>query len=152
MSKMVKVRLTEYFPFQTGLTKKQKELEGGVLDRGDKSLHTLEDYLEGNAPFVSVACDPAGGPPGNALEFKTYGFKIRITKMETDINKFIDKAVMLPIVIDFRLVDTGDAFRGKTKKIVVAGHEPLDICRRARPAEDKSFSGMLAEAMLIGKP
>lgn len=152
MAKIVKVRLTEYFPFQDGLSNKEKKREGGVLDRLDKPLHTLEDYMEGKAPFVSVACDSLGGAPGNVKEFRIYGFKVWITKLSTDINSFIDKPVTLPIQIDFRLVDTGGDFHGKGKKIAVSGHEPIDICRRARPASDKSFSGMLTELMLVGKP
>ena len=61
MAKIVKVRLTEYFPFQTGLTDREKQREGGPTDRADKPLFTLDDYLEGNAPYVSLACDSAGG-------------------------------------------------------------------------------------------
>jgi len=152
MGKIIKVRLTEYFPFQDGLSKKEKKREGGRLDRLDKPLYTLEDYVEGKAPYVSVACDYLGRPPGNVKEFKIYGFKVWLQKISADINTFLDSAVTVPIQIDFRLVDTGGDFYGKGKKIAVSGHEPLDICRRAKPATDKSFSGMLTELTLVGKP
>jgi hypothetical protein len=152
MAKIVKVTLSEYFPFQTGLSKRGKQMEGGMTDRIGKPLFTLEDYLEGKAPYVSLACDSAGGPPGNVKEFKTYGYKVWLPGLSADIDSFIDKPVMLPIQIDFRLVDTGNAFTGDKKLIRVAGMEPIDVCRRARPAADKTFGGMQTEMMLIGAP
>jgi hypothetical protein len=152
MTKIIKVRLTEYFPFQSGLSKKQKKMEGGILDRMDKPLYTLEDYIEGNAPYVSLACDKLGGPPGNVAEFRKYGFKVWIPKISADINSLIDTPITLPIMIDFRLVDTGGRFFGDKKEIIVAGHEPVDVCRRVKPSEKKSFSGMLTELLLWGNP
>jgi hypothetical protein len=64
----------------------------------------------------------------------------------------VDKKVMLPIMIEFRLVDTGDDFTGKTKLVAVAGREPIDVCRRSEPPADKSLSGMLTDLWLIGPP
>jgi hypothetical protein len=152
MSKIVKVRLTEFFPFQTGLTRKQRKMEGPVLDRMDKPLYSLEDYLEGKAPYVSLACDSAGGPPGNVAEFRKYGYRVWLPEISASANQYTDTPVMLPIMIDFRLVDTGDAFTGKTKLVPVAGYEPIDVCRRAQPPAEKSLSGTLTELWLIGPP
>ncbi len=152
MAKIVKIRLTEYFPFQSGLSKKQKKMEGGVLDRIGKPLYTLEDYIEGKAPYVSLACDKLGGPPGKIAEFRKYGFKVWIPKLSADINTFIDTPITVPIMIEFRLVDTGGRFYGDKKEVLEAGHEPIDVCRRVKPSEKKSFSGMLTELLLMGKP
>ena len=152
MAKIINVSLSEYFPSQAGLTAKQKRMEGGATDRMGKPLFTLEDYLEGKAPFVSLAVDSGGGAPGNAAEFRKYGFRVWLPAISGSANSFIDKPIMLPIMIDFRLVDTGDAFRGKTKLVRVAGREPIDVCRRAKPPADKSLSGTLTELVLIGPP
>ena len=152
MSKIIKVSLTEYFPFRPDLSDKEKKMEGGILDRMDKPLYSLEDYIEGKAPYVSLACDYLGGSPGRVAEFRRYGFKVWLTKLSADINSFIDTAITVPVMIEFRLVDTGEAFYGKTKKIRAAGYEPIDVCRRAKPSAKKSFSGMLTELTLKGNP
>jgi hypothetical protein len=152
VAKIIKVSLTEFFPFESSLTDHEKKVEGGPTDRMGKPLFTLEDYMDGNAPFVSLACDSAGGPPGNVKEFRTYGFKVWLPEICANVNSYIDKTVMLPLIIDFRLVDTGGAFTGSTKKTRAAGHEPIDVCRRARPPKEKSFSGLLTELWLIGAP
>lgn len=152
MAKIVKIRLTEFYPFQSGLSEEEKNVEGGIKDRLGKPLYTLEDYIEGNAPYVSLACDYLGGPPGNVKEFRTYGFKVWIPKISADINSFIDASINVPIMIDFRLVDTGGHFFGDKKVIKVAGYEPIDVCRRVKPTGTKSFSGTLTELLLMGKP
>jgi hypothetical protein len=149
---IIKVSLTEYYPFQSGLTDRQKKMEGGVTDRMGKPLFTLEDYLEGTAPYVSLACDPAGGPPGSAPEFRKYGYKVWLPEISGSANLYTITPVMLPIQIDFRLVDTGGAFTGKTKRVRVAGYEPIDVCRRSKPAAENSLSGTLTELWLIGPP
>ncbi len=143
MAKMINVRLTEYFPFQAGLSKKQKQIEGGVFDRMGKPLYSLEDYLEGKAPYVSLACDSTGGPPGNASEFRTYGTRVWLQELSLQIKDYVDDPPDSLIFIPFRLVDTGGNFFGGNKQVKVAGYEPIDVCRRNRPAPDKSFSGML---------
>lgn len=152
MAKIIKVSLTEYFPFQSGLTAKQKKMEGPPTDRIGKPLHTLEDYLEGLAPYVSLACDSAGGPPGNAPEFRKYGYRVWLPEIASSAGKYTDATLIFPIMIEFRLVDTGDAFRGKKKRVRVGGYEPIDVCRRSKPAAEKSLSGILTELWLIGPP
>jgi hypothetical protein len=143
MAKTINVRLTEYFPFQAGMTAAQQQMEGGVFDRLGKPLYALEDYLEGNAPYVSLACDSNGGPPGNLPEFRTYGATVWLPELALNIKKYVDNAPDGLLFIPFALVDTGGNFLGGNKQIRVAGYEPIDVCRRERPAPDKSFSGML---------
>jgi hypothetical protein len=140
---MLKIRLTEYYPFQSGLTDEQKRMEGGIQDRLGKPLYSLEDYVDGNALYVSLACDSRGGPPGNLSEFRIYGYRVRIPWLETRMG--LD-------FIEFRLVDTGGHFTGKHKKVRVAGYEPIDVCRREKPEAGDAFSGTLAELQLLGKP
>lgn len=152
MAKIINVRLTEYYPFQTGLSKKQKQIEGGVFDRRGKPLHSLEDFVEGKAPYVSLACDYTGGPPGNAAEFRHYGQLVWIPRLMLDIRKYVDNVPDSLTIIPFRLVDTGGNFFGDKKQVRVAGYEPIDVCRRVRPTADKSFSGTLAELWILKIP
>lgn len=152
MAKIIKVRLTEYYPFQAGLSEREKQIEGGVLDRIGKPLYPLEDYIEGKAPYVSLACDSTGGPPANAREFRIYGYKVWLPELCININSYIDTPVIFPLPIDFRLVDTGGFFYGDGKQVRVAGYEPIDVCRRARPPLEQSFSSMLTELWLMGNP
>lgn len=99
-------RLTGYWPFVEGLDAKARLMEGGVRDRKENPLHTLEMHQKDrNAhPFVSVAGD---------YEIFPYGQRIEIDQW--------------PGLI-FRVVDTGGHFHGTGKLYRVAGREPLDIC------------------------
>jgi hypothetical protein len=141
MGNIVRVRLTEYWPFQKGMSEKQKKMEGGTKDRKGNPLYALEDYLEGDAPYVSLACDFKGGAPGNVKEFREYGYQCWIPALQQKLGR--NESII------FRLVDTGRLFYGKGKKIKVAGREPIDVCRRSKPAEADSFSGMLADLFLL---
>lgn len=114
--RMIKVRLTEYYPKKTAM-------EGGLLDHMGHPLNTLDDYLDGKAGWVSLARDYLGGPPANAWEFKTYGYKVHIPEICAKLGVKH---------IDFRLVDTGGRFYGKGKQIVVPGYEPIDVCRSVK--------------------
>jgi len=140
--KTVRVRLTEYYPFAKNLTTRQRKMEGGIKDRKSKPLYSLEDYIDGSAPYVSLACDFKGGAPGNRKEFRVYGYEAWIPELEKKVG--YDK----PII--FRLVDTGGNFFGANKKVRVTGREPIDVCRRAKPSKEHSFSGMLADLILVG--
>ena len=147
MSKIVKVRLTEYYPFHPGLSEKAKKMEGGILDRKGKPLYSLEDYMEGKAPYVSLACDYLGGPPGNVKEFRTYGAVVWLPDLSMEITSYVEPDVMTRMIY-FRLVDTGGHFFGDSKVVKVAGYEPIDVCRREKPPRERSFSGMLTEMWL----
>ena len=94
-------------------------MEGGFKDRRDKPLHTLQDFLRGKAVYVSTAMD-------KNLNL-AYGTKLRIPELETKHGK----------VIEFRVVDTGDAFNDK-------GYTRIDICVRDRAASlEPTLNGSL---------
>ncbi|KAK7109691.1 hypothetical protein V1264_013686 [Littorina saxatilis] len=84
-------RGTAYYPDNSAL-------EGGFVDMRDHKLHTLQDFLAGRAPYVSVAMDNHAGI--------AYGTAICIPQINRKYNK---------------VVDTGGAFTGK-------GHSRIDIC------------------------
>jgi 3D (Asp-Asp-Asp) domain-containing protein len=86
----------------TGYYPSSSALEGGFNDRRGVPLKTLQQYLAGNADYVAVAMDT------NAF---VYGTKLRITEFEQRYGR----------PIEFRVVDTGGAFRGK-------GRSRMDIC------------------------
>ena len=94
-------RTTSYYPDSS-------PLEGGFKDRRGKPLHTLQDYVEGKAPYVSVAMDQ---------DAFSYGTRLRIPAIE--------KNFKVP-VIEFRVVDTGGAF-----DLAGRGLERMDICTRS---------------------
>jgi 3D (Asp-Asp-Asp) domain-containing protein len=85
-------------------TTENTAIEGGPKDRCGRPLRTLEDYLKGNAEFVSLAMDRS------TLE---YGTLVRIPEIE----KYFGLSQPIP----FKVVDTGSAFIGK-------GFSRFDIC------------------------
>lgn len=94
-------------------------MEGGYLDRKGKKLHTLQDYLAGKAPYVSVAMDKKMKIP--------YGTKLRIAELEKKYGR----------PIEFRVVDTGGAFTGR-------GTSRIDICTGSKKDSlDKTINGPL---------
>jgi peptidoglycan hydrolase-like protein with peptidoglycan-binding domain len=102
----------------TGYYPDKSALEGGFTDRVGKPLNTLQDYLSGKAPYVSVAMDSKAFP---------YGTKLRIPELEAKYGR----------PIDFRVVDTGSAFTGK-------GTGRIDICTANQKASlDPTINGPL---------
>lgn len=102
----------------TGYYPDSSALEGGFVDRRGAKLRTLQQFLNGSAEYVSVAMDT------NAF---AYGQKLRIKEFELKYNR----------VIEFRVVDTGGAFRGK-------GRSRMDICTANRSASlDATVNGNL---------
>ena len=94
-------------------------MEGGFTDRRGVALNTLQDFLEGKAKYVSVAMD-------KHLPLK-YGATLRIKELEARLGK----------VIEFRVVDTGDAFDNKR-------YSRIDICVRNHAASfDPVINGSL---------
>jgi 3D (Asp-Asp-Asp) domain-containing protein len=102
----------------TGYYPDASPLEGGFVDRRGKPLRTLQQYLAGNADYVSVAMDSKAFP---------YGTKLRIHELERKYGR----------TIEFRVVDTGGAFKGKwTSRI--------DICTaNERASLDSTINGTL---------
>ena len=93
-------------------------MEGGYVDRRGAQLRTLQQFLAGTAEYVSVAMDSTAFP---------YGQKLRIRELEQKYGR----------TIEFRVVDTGGAFRGK-------GRTKIDICVANRTASyEATLNGML---------
>jgi|GEM_PF-3273261 len=104
-------RGTGYYPHSSAL-------EGGFKDRIGKKLRTLQQFLAGDAEYVSVAMDT------NAFK---YGTRLRIKELEAKYGR----------AIVFRVVDTGGAFRGK-------GRSRIDVCTANRAASmDATINGVL---------
>ena len=102
----------------TGYYPSSSTLEGGFKDRLGAKLNTLQDFLAGKAPFVSVAMDPKAFP---------YGTKLRIDELDRKFGK----------TIEFRVVDTGGAFFGK-------GTSRLDVCTADKSSSmDPTINGTL---------
>ena len=94
-------------------------LEGGFKDRRGIKLKTLQDYLADKADYVSVAMDPKLVLP--------YGTVVKIPEIEADRGR----------TIEFRVVDTGGAFKGK-------GYSRIDICTaNRRESLDATINGVL---------
>jgi 3D (Asp-Asp-Asp) domain-containing protein len=93
---VAKSKATAYYPANNAM-------EGGKVDKAGKPLHTLEQYLAGQAPYVSIAM-------GSDAGFK-YGQKLQIEELNKKYNR----------QIECRIVDTGGAFEGK-------GTSRVDIC------------------------
>ena len=101
-----------YFPDKSAM-------EGGFTDIRGKKLNTLQDFLQGRADFVSVAMDENLGI--------RYGTKIKIPELDKQFGK----------KIEFRVVDTGSALKGK-------GHRRIDICVENEKASlDPAINGHL---------
>ena len=103
-------RTTGYYPPPPEGYESEAEarLEGGALDRIGNPLHTLQDFLGGAAPYVSVAMDPKIFP---------YGTLLCLPAMNSHYER----------QIEFRVVDTGGAFMGQ-------GDTRMDICCRGKQA------------------
>lgn len=101
-------------PKATGYYPHNSKMEGGFKDKIGKPLHTLQDFLDGSASYVSIAIDKTLYKNGTVK----YGDSFRIPEMEKKYGK----------KIIFKAVDTGGAFTGK-------GFGRIDIC-----TENKSHS------------
>lgn len=113
----VKLNLTGYWPFNPTAGGSNAKLEGGPHDYMGHDLHTLEDFLAGNARYVSCAGDK---------KLWHYGQRIIIPTLGPDVI--------------FRVVDTGGNFNGapitpaqkaagSTGKVIRnPGYEPVDVC------------------------
>jgi len=103
----------------TGYYPDNSAMEGGFVDMRGHKLNTLQDFLSGKAPYVSVAMDSKAGIP--------YGTKLRIAELEKKYGR----------PIEFRVVDTGGAFQGK-------GKSRIDICTANQKASlDPTINGPL---------
>ena len=109
-------KLTGYYPDDSAL-------EGGFKDRYGHPLNTLQDFLDGKVPYVSVALDYK-----NDMNkyMKTY---FCIPELEKNYKKEMTKDVRKKYKnhILFKAVDTGNAFLNKKFK-------KMDICVKDKKA------------------
>lgn len=91
------------------------EMEGGCTDRKSLPLFTLDQYLSGRAPYVSIALDRRLYSRGKI----SYGDEFRIPELDTRYRDALGRVNREYIV--FRAVDTGAGFTGK-------GFSRLDLC------------------------
>jgi hypothetical protein len=88
------VRATVYTPF-LAKTRKERKLEGAPTDRHDQTVCTLERYVDGACPYVSVAIDSRLKVPN--------GTPLLIPEISALVGR----------EIPFRIVDTGSLKRFK---------------------------------------
>ena len=96
-------RAMAYYPTPDDHSTPENRLEGGPVDRRGNPLCTLQGFLAGATPYVSVAMDRDNGLP--------YGTVLVIPALNSRYAR----------LIPFLVVDTGSAFRDK-------GLTRLDIC------------------------
>lgn len=114
--KMGQAKGTGYYPYNNAM-------EGGYNDMRGKKLCTLQDYLSGKAPYVSIALDKKLYKSGQIK----YGDTFRIPELEKKYGK----------KIIFKAVDTGGAFTNK-------GFSRVDICTANSKAScDPAVNGNL---------
>lgn len=107
----------------TGYYPDSSAMEGGYVDMRGAKLHTLQDYLKGDADYVSIALDKNLYKNGTIK----YGDSFRIPELEEKYGK----------KIIFKAVDTGGAFTNK-------GFSRVDICTANRSAScDSTVNGNL---------
>lgn len=88
-------RVTGYYPVGPGASQAERRQEGGNVDRKSRPLYSLQQFLAGQAPYVSVAVDPDA--------FPVYGEELRIKELEERYGRRLV----------FRAVDTGEGLIGK---------------------------------------
>src|SRR6266545_2766424 len=76
------IHVTMYYKPYAGMSEKQKKMEGGATDARGNPLCSLEEYLSGDAEYVSLARDYLAGPPGGDKRFVKYGTRVRIAPID----------------------------------------------------------------------
>ncbi len=114
--------ITYYSPGKGNLT-----LEGGVNDRYGNTIYTIEDYLEGRAPYVTVAMDQ---------------FTPSLNHQVLTNPSFTDSTGKL---IPFKVEDTGGAFNNK-------GLSRIDIATRSEQAAKSGNLIIKGKKYPIGDP
>ena len=106
-----------------------ERIEGGPVDMRDRPLRTLDDYLEDQDGFVSVAMDSSVFP---------YGTRIGCTELNAELD--------CPII--FRFVDTGKAFDQRGVEDLTR----IDICVRGKSMNDPRWNKILKFVAFVNEP
>ncbi len=123
--------LTGYYPFENAM-------EGGFTDRYGDRLYTLQEFLNGKAPYVSVALDYLD-------EMKVYHdrknpVEVCIPGLDQAYRSEMNAEVLKKTggVIRFRIVDTGKRFKHKkwAKLDVCVGGKELPRATNEKYARD----------------
>lgn len=123
LTKAYQALATGYYPTRADThTPAEHALEGGDQDRHGYPLCTLQQFLDGRAPYVSVAMDRAA--------FK-YGTALRIPELERKYRRRIT----------FLVCDTGGAFAGK-------GTGRIDICCADKRQANSEIGNMLPVTLI----
>lgn len=134
---------TGYHKKADGDTNYNAALEGGNKDRVGRELHSIEDYFRGKGSYVAIAIDTTAEMKKNF----PYGTKIKIQFSDETRERLAKKyGVSLEQIdsIDFRLVDTGSAFKNK-------GTGRLDICSGYSNKSDSEVTGKI-QWQVAGSP
>ena len=107
-NRLLGTSVTRYHPTPT-------LMEGGCTDRRNLPLFTLDQFLAGKAPYVSVALDVKLYSKGRVR----YGDVFWIPSLDARHRQSLDRLGLEHIV--FRAVDTGNGFTNK-------GFRRLDLC------------------------
>lgn len=116
-------RVTGYYPTPSAEGSAENRREGGNRDRHGHLLNTLQDHIAGKAPFCSVAMDAPCLPFGTKLCIPAF-------------NKLYETQ------IEFRVVDTGEAFDGRR-------FTRMDICVENKRASLDDFLNGLHDVVAL---
>ena len=114
-------RITRYHP-------EPSDMEGGCTDSKSMPLFTLDQYLSGGAPYVSIALDRKLYRRGKIR----YGDEFRIPALDARHRAELERVGRRHIV--FRAVDTGGGFTGK-------GFSRLDLCVTTKSYDSRYRNG-----------
>lgn len=128
-----RVRATVYTPF-LAKTRKERKMEGPPVDRHAQTVCTLERYLDGACPYVSVAIDqrlkvPNGTPLLIPEISALLGRKVPFRIVDTGSKKFFRGPRHIDIATD------SDQYSGLGRMISAAGRFTLVLPRGLRPAD-----------------
>lgn len=121
------MKLLSFRPFCTGYFPDDSAMEGGFTDSHGHALGTLQGFLAGDDPHVSVAMQADILPWGTYLSLPEFDWKYGKT-------------------VIFRLCDTGGAFKG-------TGLTRMDICTAGKYESMDNFlnANHWAVAMIYGQ-
>jgi hypothetical protein len=114
---LINLRLTGYWPYQSGLSISEQIMEGGITDRRSRRLITLEMWQADpeNNPFVSCSGDFTAFPDGQLIMIPIGGQEVPCRVVDTGCNFYDGANSRCP--------------GGQAVKVYRQdGYEPLDVC------------------------